>query len=150
MAALERYPIVQMFKIGYFTGPGGKHEVLRRDHSFGYSIQRGKPIFPNNPHWYAHPGYAWAMHRDIFNAIGGLIDFCIVGSGDLHFAYALLGRIQESFPSKLHKDYHMQAKSWGDGVARVAGGGAFVSYVDVNLYHRWHGDREDRSYIDRW
>jgi hypothetical protein len=150
MAALERYPIVQMFRIGYFTGPGGKHEVLRRDHSFGYSIRRGKPISPNNPHWYAHPGYAWAMHRDIFNVIGGLIDFCIVGSGDLHFAYALLGRIEESFPSDLHRDYHMQAKSWGDGVARVAGGGAFVSYVDVNLYHRWHGDRGDRSYIDRW
>jgi hypothetical protein len=150
MDALERYPIVQMFKICYFTGPGGKHEVLRRDHSFGYSIRHGKPIYPNHPHWYAHPGYAWAMHRDAFDAIGGLIDFCIVGSGDLHLAYALLGRVQESIPSGLHKDYLKQAKNWGDGVARVAGGGAFVGYTNVNLYHHWHGNRDNRSYIERW
>ncbi|CAF3876223.1 unnamed protein product, partial [Adineta steineri] len=149
MKALDRYPIVQMFKIGYFTGPSGKQEILRRDHSFGYSIRHNKPIYPHHSQWYAHPGYAWAMHRDTFNAIGGLIDFCIVGSGDLHLAYALLGRVEETFPSGLHRDYRMQVSNWGDGVARAAGNGAFVGYVDVNLYHRWHGSRTNRNYINR-
>lgn len=150
MFALDRYPIVQMFQIRYFTGPGGKHEILRRDHSFGYSIRRGKEIYPNNPNWYAHPGYAWAMHRDLFNNINGLIDFCIVGSGDHHFAYALLCRVHNSFPSNLHKDYRTLAKNWAVGVSRAAGNGTYVGYVNVNLYHRWHGNREDRSYIQRW
>lgn len=150
MKALDRYPIVQMFKVGYFTGPEGKADVLRRDYSFGYSIRHNKPIFPKNPNWYAHPGYAWAMHRDTYKAIGGLLDFCIVGSGDLHLAYALLGRVNETFPSGLHKDYCTQAMAWGDRVAQAAGGGAYVGYVDVNLYHRWHGNRDDRNYIKRW
>ncbi|CAF0762363.1 unnamed protein product [Adineta steineri] len=89
------------------------------------------------------------MHRNTFNAIGGLIDFCIVGSGDLHFAYALLGRVEETFPRGLHRDYRMQVSNWGDGVARAAGNGTFVGYVDVNLYHRWHGSRANRNYTSR-
>ncbi|CAF0810650.1 unnamed protein product [Adineta steineri] len=149
MKALDRYPIVQMFKIGYFTEPSGKKEILRRDHSFGYSIRHNKPIYPHRPHWYAHQGYAWAMHRNTFNAIGGLIDFCIVGSGDLHFAYALLGRVEETFPRGLHRDYRIQVSNWGDGVARAASNGTFVGYVDVNLYHRWHGSRANRNYTSR-
>ncbi|CAF1313602.1 unnamed protein product [Adineta steineri] len=148
--ALERYPIVQMFKTGYITGPTGKYEILKREYSFAHAIRHGRRVQPHHSHPYAHPGYAWAIRRETFNAIGGLIDFCIVGSDDLHFAYALLGRIQETFPMGLHKDYHMVAKSWGDRVARIAGYGANVGYVDVNLYRRWHGYQANLSPIGRW
>jgi hypothetical protein len=100
--------------------------------------------------WYAHPGYAWAMRRSVFSSIGGLLDFCIIGSGDLHFAFALLNRIEETIRPGLHQDYRKLAIAWGDRVAQVAQNGANVGYVPINLSHHWHGERNDRNYVNRW
>lgn len=139
-----------MFEVAHFLGPKGKNEILRRDYSMGYSIRHDKPITPSRSDWYAHPGYAWAMRRTTFADIGGLLDFCIIGSGDLHFAYALLHRIEETIRPNLHKDYRQLAIAWGDKVAQVAGNGRNVGYVPVNLCHHWHGERNDRNYVNRW
>ena len=125
--------------------------MLRRDYSFGYSIRNNKVIDPARyDEWYAHPGYAWAMRRDVYNQMGGLLDFCIVGSGDLHFAFALLGRIEETIRPQMHADYRSLAIQWGAQLAKIADYGANVGYAPMNLYHFWHGDRERRQYVDRW
>ncbi|CAF0761049.1 unnamed protein product [Rotaria sp. Silwood1] len=151
IAELQRYPIVQLFELSYFLGPGGKKEILRRDYSFGYSIRNKKLIDPRRYNeWYPHPGYAWAMRRSVFNSMGGLLDFCIIGSADLHFAFALLHRIEETLRPGLHQDYKKLAILWGDRVAQVAQNGENVGYVPINLWHYWHGERNDRNYIDRW
>ena len=140
-----------MYELAYFLGPNGKQEVLRRDYSFGYSIRQAKIIDPRRYNeWYPHPGYAWAMRREVFNAIGGLLDFCIVGSGDLHFAFALLGRIEETVPPNMHQDYKTLALRWGNQVAQIAEFGEKVGYAPVNLWHFWHGTRDNRNYVDRW
>ncbi|UJR24860.1 hypothetical protein I4U23_006229 [Adineta vaga] len=151
IAELQRYPIVQLFELSYFLGPSGKSDILRRDYSFGYSIRKNKPIDPRRYNeWYAHPGYAWAMHRSAICTIGGLLDFCIIGSGDLHFAFALLRRIEETLRPGLHADYRHLAMTWGDRLADVAQNGANVGYVPINIWHHWHGERNDRNYVDRW
>lgn len=141
---------MQLFEVANFLGPNGKDQILRRDYSMGYSIRHDKPITPSQSDWYAHPGYAWAMRRTAFVDIGGLLDFCIIGSGDLHFAYALLHRIEETIRPNLHKDYRQLAIAWGDKVAKVAENGGNVSYAPVNLCHHWHGERNDRNYVNRW
>ena len=147
---MQRYPIVQLFRVAYFTGPAGKKDILRKDYSFGYSIRHNKPIHPNHPTWYAHPGYAWAMDRQLFNSIGGLLDFCIIGSADLHFAYALLGRMHETYPDGLGKEYRQLGQKWANRLTEVAAGGNNVGYLNTTLFHRWHGSRESRSYVNRW
>ena len=142
---------MQLFELSFFLGPDGKSDILRQDYSFAYSIRNNKPIDPRRfEEWYAHPGYAWAMRRTAFNFMGGLLDFSILGSGDLHFAYALLNRIHETFPPSLHQDYHQLAAIWGARVAKVAQNGADVGYIPVNIRHHWHGKRSDRNYVDRW
>ncbi|CAF3967273.1 unnamed protein product, partial [Rotaria sp. Silwood1] len=78
------------------------------------------------------------MHRNTFVAINGLLDFCIVGPGDLHFAYALLGRIRETYPCGLGKDYQQLTDKWGNRVATIANYGANVGYINTDLFHRWH------------
>ncbi|CAF2138601.1 unnamed protein product [Rotaria magnacalcarata] len=151
IAELQRYPIIQLFELSFFLGPDGKKDILRRDYSFGYSIRNNKPIDPQRYNeWYPHPGYAWAVRRSIFNSMGGLLDFCIIGSADLHFAYALLNRIEETLRPGLHPDYQKLAMIWGNRVAQVAQNGANVGYVPINLWHFWHGDRNSRNYVDRW
>src|SRR5260370_1321719 len=37
-------------------------------------------------------GGAWAWRRHAFNTVGGMLDTCILGSGDWHMAFALIGR----------------------------------------------------------
>jgi hypothetical protein len=90
------------------------------------------------------------MRREIFDTIGGLLDFAILGSGDIHFAYGLLNRIDETIPSGIHNDYRHLAKVWGDQLAQIAGNGTNVGYLPINIWHYWHGNRRDRKYSERW
>jgi hypothetical protein len=148
---LQRYPIVQLFQLALFLGPSGKKQILRRDYSFAYSIQHGKIIDPyRSSQCYIHPGYAWAMRRETFDTLGGLLDISILGSGDIHFAYGLLNRIEETIPSGMHDHYRHIAKAWSERLAQLAGYGTNVGYVPINIWHYWHGYRRDRRYMERW
>ncbi|CAF2616849.1 unnamed protein product [Rotaria sp. Silwood2] len=147
----DRYPIVQLFRLALFLGPNGMNEILHWDYSFAYSIKHNKPIDPQRyKEWYPHPGYAWAMRCDAFEYMGGLCEFSILGSGDLHFAFALLNRIEETFLTSLNEDYRRLALNWGERVAEIAQGGHNVGYLPVNIGHFWHGSRGNRGYVERW
>ncbi|CAF0868782.1 unnamed protein product [Rotaria sordida] len=148
---LQQYPIVQLFELCSFLGPSGKSQILRQDYSFAYAIRHNLRLDPyRSSECFVHPGYAWAMRRATFDAMGGLLDFSILGSGDIHFAYALINRIEETIPNDIHEDYRNLAKVWGQRVAQLAGNGAFVGYIPVNICHYWHGNRVDRGYFERW
>ncbi len=90
------------------------------------------------------------MRRDIFDRLGGLLDFSILGSGDIHFAYGLLNRIDETIPIGIHDDYRHLAQAWGDRLAQIAENGTNIGYIPTNIWHYWHGNRRDRKYIERW
>lgn len=148
---LQNYPIVQLFEVSSFLGPSGKKQVLRQDYSFAYAIRHEQHIDPRrSSECYIHPGYAWAMRRTTFEAMGGLLDFSILGSGDIHFAYALINRIEETIPINMNEDYRYLAKIWGQRVAQLSGNGTLVGYVPVNIWHYWHGNRVNRGYFERW
>lgn len=132
-------------------GPSGKNQVLRRDYSFAYAFKNGIAIDSHrSSQCYFHPGYAWAMRRETFQKIGGLLDFSILGSGDLHFAYALINRIDETIPPEIHNDYRRLAIIWGERVARIADNGSNIGYISTTICHHWHGNRRDRRYDERW
>jgi hypothetical protein len=148
---LQNYPIVQLFELSLFLGPSGKKEVLRQDYSFAYAIRHEQRLdHRRSSECYIHPGYGWAMRRATFESMGGLLDFSILGSGDIHLAYALLNRIDETIPAGMHEDYRRVAKIWGQRVAQLASNGTQVGYVPVNIWHYWHGSRVNRGYFDRW
>lgn len=148
---LQHYPIVQLFELSAFLGPTGKNKILRWDHSFAYAIRHQLQIDPaRSSECCVHPGYAWAMRRTTFDEIGGLLDFAILGSGDTHFAFALINRIDETIPLGLDEDYRRVAQTWGQRVAQVAQNGILVGYVPVNIWHHWHGNRVHRGYFERW
>lgn len=148
---LQIFPIVQLFQLAFFLGPSGKKNVLRQDHSFVYAIQHDQKVDAHrSSDCCVHPGYAWAMRRDLFDQLGGLLEFSILGSADLHFAFALYNRIDETIPNEIHDDYRYLAQLWGDRLAQIADNGAKVGYLPLNIYHYWHGNRQDRRYNERW
>ncbi|CAF1610660.1 unnamed protein product [Adineta ricciae] len=148
---LQRYSVVQLFDIAYFLGPGGKKDVLREDYSFAYAYRHDWQIDARrSPTCLFHPGYGWAMRRSVFENMGGLLEFAVLGSGDLHFAYALINRIDETIPHSVHDDYRSLARIWGQRVAQLVGNGSSVGYLPIHIWHYWHGSRENRGYFERW
>eukprot|EP01060_Flectonema_neradi_P030399 TRINITY_DN440_c0_g1_i5.p1 TRINITY_DN440_c0_g1~~TRINITY_DN440_c0_g1_i5.p1 ORF type:complete len:448 (+),score=77.41 TRINITY_DN440_c0_g1_i5:67-1410(+) len=163
ISALDTHPVVQMWKTAHFLGPDNR--PLETSTSFGYYAQNQVDIDITKFHKeYPHPGFAWAMTRSAFERMGGLPEFCVVGSGDNHFAYALIGRVMDSIPPQSLKyvsdDYqkhllqfqsHIRQSIYGVydqpsfGSPKVGPG-----YVDIAISHHWHGDWKDRNYVSRW
>ena len=90
------------------------------------------------------------MRRTAFEAMHGLLEISVLGSADIHFAYALINRIEETIPAEMHEDYRSLAKLWGERVAQVSHNGSRVGYLPVNIWHHWHGNRVNRGYFQRW
>ena len=95
-----------------------------------------------------HTGYAWAARRSAISDLGGLGDIGILGSGDRHMAYALLGQVQRSFPLGISKSYVDYWLRWQDRAEKHIE--RKVGIVPGTVNHYWHGSKQHRRYQDRW
>ena len=119
-----------------FSHEGGSLQSIKTKDTKNYSAHNT---------W--HPGYAWAATRQAITAVGGLIDFAILGSADFHMATAIIGNAAESLPPKANEEYKKMVLNWQ---ARAAKLGKNIGYVKGTIYHFWHGKKADRRYMDRW
>lgn len=167
---LQHYRIVQMFQTAVDLGPQG--EVMQVFNGFGYSRLAG---FPDpleekdgngccysppsrstlvggigkkfwHPVW--HPGFAWAIRRETFDAMGGLIDWAICGAADHMMAQAWRGKIDRSIATGVHANYLRHAQIFQERCDDAVRGD--VGYVPGTLLHWFHGKKRDRRYLDRW
>jgi len=95
-----------------------------------------------------HTGYAWAARRSAISDLGGLGDIGILGSGDRHMAYALLGQVDKSFPVGISKSYVNYWNRWQDRAETYIQ--RKVGVVSGTVNHYWHGSKQHRRYQDRW
>jgi hypothetical protein len=146
--ALQKYPVVQLFRQAIDGGKNG--ERMKTDDSFGFykvsNLPIKKSLFAT---YYPHPGYAWAATRKAIEGMGGLVDVDIVGSADLHMSFGFLGRILETVEGKNTSPEFIQALlAWQEKAQAVVKGK--IGYVDVVIKHNWHGDKKNRKYVERW
>src|SRR6185369_10683950 len=97
---------------------------------------------------YWHPGFAWAIRREAFDKLGGLIDWAILGSGDYHMARALVGDAASTIHDGISKRYAYKVLNWQHRAEKFIRRN--VGYVPGLLLHNWHGREKDRRYWDRW
>src|SRR6185312_6706826 len=95
-----------------------------------------------------HTGYAWAARRSAISDLGGLGDIAILGSGDRHMAYALLGAVEQSFPDNIHPTYRSYWLEWQKRAEKYIQ--RKVGTMPGTVLHRWHGAKIHRRYQDRW
>lgn len=101
------------------------------------------------PSWHkAHPGFAWAARRDALEAVGGLIDFAIIGSADYLMATALLGQVDRALAPGLGQRYVEKCHLWQARAERHIQRN--IGYVDGLVLHHYHGAKADRLYNKRW
>jgi len=142
--ALQHYDIVQMFQTATMLGPDQR--VLTLHQGFAYSYLKGAKLGRSYPLW--HPGFAWAATRCAWDNIGGLPDFCILGSADHSFACLLIGKLDFSLPSKISEPYRRHLEIYQDNCERKIQRN--IGFVEGNVQHYWHGSIKNRRYKERW
>jgi hypothetical protein len=96
---------------------------------------------------HGYPGGAWAYRREAWDAIGGLMDKCIVGAADHHMAQALLELRQPGEPRGLSPAYDEYIDCWSARAKQAIG--RDIGLVPGLAVHYWHGKTADRKYQDR-
>jgi hypothetical protein len=149
---LQHYSVIQPWSDCMDLGFSGN--VLKHYRSFCYQHRRGVPkqCHPTQPYEYAHTGYAWACRRDFFEAVGGLLDWSILGSADHHMAWGLINKIHHSVHDKMTAKFKELALEWQRKAWRHCHG--HVGFVKGSIEHSFHGPKvrkgAGRQYRERW
>lgn len=167
--ALQHWPVVQLWSRAIDLGPDG--HAFAQYRSFADCHLRGggtsdasafaAGVAPYGEYLpsatarggYWHSGYAWAIRRDAFDALGGLLDFAVLGAGDYFMAWALLGLLSRRFYRQL-KDRRRAERGYSEGYVQALvewerSAGALrknVGCVEGTLAHHWHGKKRQRGY----
>lgn len=151
---LQHYDVVQMWSHAQDCGP--KSQPVGKTHKgFVWSYYNEPSDMPRGVSYYHegisaswHPGFAWAARRSAIDALGQLIDWGALGSGDRHMASALIGQVLATCNANLSANYKRYLVRWQDRAQRYIRRN--IGYVDGMLLHHWHGKKQDRQYGDRW
>lgn len=147
--ALRDHPVVQMFST--CSDLDSHSNILAKEmgaHSVDGMIYRwhnnGNQRVTQGYHRHGgHCGYAWAIRRDVFEALEGLLDFSIVGSADYIMASAFMGHIMNAVDFPASFAYKEKVREWGRRWDRIDG---VVGYIDGLVLHHFHGFKKERGY----
>lgn len=158
--ALQHFDVVQMWSEYHCLD--SKHQLSTTSHSFMSSYLQGWPTVPpqggskgypyeypcpGRPKWPGPPGLAWAWRKDAWTKVGGLLDCCVLGSGDWYMANGLIDRLDHHVVSrKFSKDYQDAIYDWQTR-ARVLRKN--IGMVPGLWLHYWHGPMAKRGYATR-
>lgn len=119
--------------------------------SFGGLCAKRKKMWHgkgHNGYDYGHTGMAWCYTRYFYENIGKFLDFCIVGAGDHHQAWACLGMVKETIHQGMCKDYYDACEEWQRKAEFACAD--IVGFVPGRIEHHFHGPKERRRYWGRW
>lgn len=121
-------------------------ECLEECHYYYGVIRMGKE---GKPLWkFYHSGFAWAARRESLNKVGGLIDYCLLGSGDWHQAHGLIGQMKKTLNVGYSDTYKRLCLEWERRAEKNIRRN--VGYIPGLINHFWHGRKGNRRYDDRW
>lgn len=152
---LQHYPVVQPWASCVDLGPDDEPISVSRSFMNNWINNTWERI-PKEPAYYygktgafiGHPGMGISMRREAYDALGGLFDLAILGSGDHHFWMAMIGMVVGTRPDGAHPNYK---KVLSDYQSRALKGiDKSLGYVQIGLNHLWHGPKRNRYYVSRW
>lgn len=154
---LQHNQVVQMFSHAVDLSPD--FQILKNHTGFMYCYKNNIPNMNKRmalPHYYEdtttgsywHPGFAWAARREAIDHLGGLVDWSVLGGGDMFMAYGLVGQLtNKTMPHSLGINGVRALTEWQARAEKFIQRN--VGYVPGLLLHYWHGKKIDRRYNDR-
>lgn len=135
---LENFKVVQLFSKAHWTDIDGR--IIDTKLSCVEAGMSNK--------WLGHPGFAWAAQRDFIQNVG-LFRYGPVGHGDTLMACTFLDQpLLESAIMGLGRDSPASHfRKWEPHARKEASGS--VGHIGGDLYHEWHGHRQNRAYYER-
>jgi len=139
-----RYDVVQLFSYAVQLNHHDQATCILQ--SFGQQHVRGMP-YETIPgvlnSW--HPGYGYAITRELYDRMGGLLDRAICGGADRIMAFAFLGEIEKAMPRGVSEEFRRYCIAFQERMGNVR-----LGYVPTVLRHYYHGDPTTRKYTARW
>jgi len=139
---LDEADIIQPFSNAAWLYPDNTRVRVKKQ-SYGYAIAHNLTHKP--PHAF-HPGFAWALKRDIFRKIGGFYDKAVVGNGDIMFVFSIINNLDASYVERYAPCILDTWKAYNENVQRIK---PSVGYIVMDAFHLFHGMRKDRQYVSR-
>ncbi len=143
--------------IGRVADPGALRSVARELERVGFvrALLEGTigelSLAPDDAEVYRRvpsPGFAWAARRELLER-HPLIDFWVVGGGDVAYLHAALGTaehiVRRHGLTAGHRSAYLERA--GALAAEVAGR---VQFVAGDIFHFWHGEGANRKYQSRF
>lgn len=139
---LETSKVVQLFsRVHYLNAHGSIGDT--------FSSIVGAPVLTNaSEEQKVAPGFAWAMHRDMFP----LLDSHILGGGDRLMYEAWVGRHNAS---RVWRAMRAMNPAWRrhfakEGITHFDKCRGLVERIRGDIIHMYHGSMRNRRYIRRW
>lgn len=145
--ALQQYAIIQPWSDAYDLGPGGRHNHMAHHQSFCYRWWNHQ-LTDNKAYDVAHPGYSWAIRREAFEEVGGLIETAALGAGDRHMSLALIGEVLKQIAPGISDAYKRPLLQWQALALKYINKN--IGFVPGTINHFFHGRKVDRQYWSRW
>ena len=169
--ALQTHQVVQMFTHVAYLGPRSEIANYRTGFVAGYNEGKrmeigGKVVQKNdvfNPHHgasdgqvqsdreqcggFGPPGAAWAYRREALDKLGGLIDYCVLGTADFLMALGLIGCIRYRIPQGYHPAMKRRLLDWEHNAVWALRQN--IGAVNGAVCHHYHGDFKLRHYETR-
>jgi len=148
MHEAQRFGVLQPWQSAADLGPQG--QIMRTFDSFGAVYQSGVKMWtkPGDPYKMGHSGFAWVCTRAWYEAVGGLFEIAILGSGDAHMAWASIGRFETSLHGGMSAGFKRAAQDWQTRAMRFGHGE--VGFSRGRIEHSFHGPKVRRAYRERW
>ena len=97
---------------------------------------------------YGHPGYAWAINRNLFEKLCKLPEFFIVGGCDSKIANAIVENdyyLKTISNEKMNINFYMYIINISIKLKKCK-----YDYIDTEIYHYYHGEKINRQYKLRY
>jgi hypothetical protein len=142
---LQHHRWVQLFSSLSYLSPA--HRPHRLMSSFAYNWLHNRKVCTSGNDSPGAVWGAWGFTREGFDAVGGLIECCILGSGDWHMVFGMVGGASGRVElEKTPASYSEAIRSWQRRSAAIK---ADIGCVDNHAAHHWHGTLQSRGYGER-